>query len=102
MMMMMMMMTKSLETSSITVPFTDGKPRKLQHYMDCGESLKSHLTSTKVKERVELYFYSPCVFMACSRANITFYLYLYNKIIAVLTKLFTTGCLLKNHNEWHP
>jgi hypothetical protein len=20
----------------------------------------------------------------------------------VLTKLFTTGCLLKNHNEWHP
>jgi hypothetical protein len=35
---------KGLETSSsITVPFTAGKPRNLQHYMNSGESLKSRL-----------------------------------------------------------
>jgi hypothetical protein len=38
-----MRLTKGLETSSITVPFTAGKPRNLQHYMDHGESLKSRL-----------------------------------------------------------
>jgi hypothetical protein len=34
-------LSKGLETSlSITVPFTAGTPRNLQHYMDRDESLK--------------------------------------------------------------
>jgi hypothetical protein len=31
-----------------------------------------HTCSTEVKERVELYFYSPWAFVACSRVNFTF------------------------------
>ena len=39
-----MRLTKDLKTlSSITVPFTAGKPRNLQQYMDHGESLKSQI-----------------------------------------------------------
>jgi hypothetical protein len=36
-----MRLTKGLETSSVTVPFTAEKPRNLWHYKDHGESLKS-------------------------------------------------------------
>ena len=32
-------------------------------------------TSAEVKEKVELYLYSPCVFVVCSRVNFTFYLF---------------------------
>ena len=36
-----MRLTKCLETSSITAPFTAEKPRNVHNYMDRGESLKS-------------------------------------------------------------